>query len=225
LSFSIAAAFIAGLFSTLHCVGMCGGIIGALTFSLPSDVRANRPRLFGYLCAYSIGRIGSYMLAGGLLGAVGASLLRLLGERGHTLLAVIAALLLSAIGLYIAGWFPKLAQLERLGVPLWRRLGPLGRRLLPVRSPWQALAYGAVWGWLPCGMAYGMAIWAASHGEPLSAMAAMGAFGVGTLPAVIGAGILSAYLGRLSQRPTIRKAAGLSLIVLALAPLLIPPLL
>ncbi len=225
MSFSLAAAFIAGLFSTLHCVGMCGGIIGALAFSLPAEVRADRVRLLGFLCAYSTGRIGSYVLAGGLIGTLGASALRLLGDVGHNLLAALAALLMSAIGLYIAGWFPQLARIERLGQPLWRRLGPLGRRLLPVRSAWQALAYGAVWGWLPCGMVYGMVLWAASRADPFDAMAAMGAFGLGTLPAVVGAGILTAYLGRLSRLPQVRKAAGLSLIALALAPLLLPVLL
>ncbi|HEB66688.1 MAG TPA: sulfite exporter TauE/SafE family protein, partial [Gammaproteobacteria bacterium] len=45
MELTLFSVFVVGLFSTLHCLGMCGGIIGALTFSLPADVRADRWRL------------------------------------------------------------------------------------------------------------------------------------------------------------------------------------
>lgn len=216
MQFPIVAVFVVGLFSTLHCVSMCGGIIGALTYSLPQEVRGDRSRLIGYLTAYSVGRISSYVVAGGLFGALGGSVLVLLGEQGHKFIQAAATILMSGIGLYIAGWFPKFARIERIGVPLWRRLEPIGRRLLPVRSIWHALGYGAIWGWLPCGMVYSMLLWSASTGGGLDGMAAMAAFGLGTLPAVVGAGVLTAWLGQLTRRPLIRKAAGLLLIAMAL---------
>ena len=50
------------------------------------------------------------------------------------------------IGLHLAGWLPRLAQVERIGVPLWNRLEPFGRRLMPVNTPSRALAYGLIWG-------------------------------------------------------------------------------
>jgi sulfite exporter TauE/SafE len=217
LDVPVVAAFVIGLFSSLHCVGMCGGIIGALTYSLPPRVRARKLRLAGYLTAYSAGRISSYALAGGLFGIAGASLVAAFGKAGHEFLQAAATLLMSAIGLYIGGWFPRLAQIERMGVPLWRRLEPLGRRLLPVRSLWQALAYGTIWGWLPCGMVYSMLLWSSSRHGAIDGMLAMVAFGFGTLPAVVGVGMVAAWFGRLARQPLTRKAAGLCLIAAAWA--------
>ncbi|WP_092997673.1 sulfite exporter TauE/SafE family protein [Thiohalomonas denitrificans] len=216
MEFPLIAGFIVGLFNTLHCVGMCGGIMGALTFSLPADVRERRPRLLTYLAAYNGGRILSYAAAGALLGGLGASLLGIFGDRGHALLQGLAALLMTGIGLYIAGGVPKFALVERLGIPLWRRLEPLGRRMLPVRSPIQALLYGTIWGWLPCGTVYSMLLWTVAAQGPVEGMLAMAAFGAGTLPAVMGAGMLTAWLGRISRRPAVRRVAGLSLIALAI---------
>lgn len=213
----LVSAFIVGLFGSLHCVGMCGGIIGALSFSVPPQVRADRLRLLAYLSAYSTGRIGSYVVAGGLIGAVGASLLAALGNSGHALLQAAATLVMCGIGLHIAGLFPQLAQIERLGAPLWRRLQPLARHLLPVRSVWQALAYGAAWGWLPCGMVYSMLLWSLGQHDIVGGMASMAAFGVGTLPAVLGVGVVTLWLGQLARRQAVRRLAGLSLTAMALA--------
>lgn len=218
------APFLIGLASALHCVGMCGGIIGALSLSLPPAVRARRAQLFAYTLTFSLGRIASYALAGALLGGLGGGLFGLLSpELGHTLLRSVAAVLLIGMGLYLAGWFPKFAQLERLGVPLWRRLEPLGQRLLPVRSPFQALGFGLVWGWLPCGLVYSTLLWSASSGNAGSGALYMVAFGLGTLPAVVTTGMLAGWITRLTRLPAARTAIGLSLILFGLASLWFAP--
>lgn len=218
------APFLIGLASALHCVGMCGGIIGALSLSLPPAVRARRAALLAYTLTYSIGRILSYALAGALLGGLGGGLFGMLSpEYGHTLLRTIAAVLLVGMGLYLAGWFPKFAQLERLGTPLWRRLEPLGQRLLPVRSPFQALGFGLVWGWLPCGLVYSTLLWSASSGSAGTGALYMLAFGLGTLPAVLTTGLLAGWVTRLTRLPATRAAIGLSLILFGLASLWFAP--
>ena len=61
---TLTSAFLLGLFSTMHCVGMCGGIIGALSLSLPVETRKSKPKLFTYVMTYNIGRIISYGTAG-----------------------------------------------------------------------------------------------------------------------------------------------------------------
>ena len=222
MEYPFITAFLIGLLSTIHCLGMCGGIMGALTFSLPQPVRENRRRLLPYLAAYNLGRIASYTLAGALLGALGERLYRLLSPHGgYLILQGIAALLMTGIGLYLAGWFPKFALIERLGVPVWRRLEPLGRRLLPVRSPLHAVAYGVIWGWLPCGLVYSTLLWTLAAGGPLPGGLFMLAFGVGTLPALLGAGMLTHWLQRLTRRRYVRQAAGLTIVALALAGLLL----
>jgi len=218
LQFPLLAALLVGLFSVVHCLGMCGGIMGALTFSVPPPVRHNRPWMMVYLLAYNMGRIASYAVAGAVVGGAGDELLgRLAPEHGLLLLQLFAAVMLAAIGFYLAGWFPRFALLERLGEPLWRRLEPIGRRMLPVRSPAWALLYGAIWGWLPCGLVYSVLIWTAGAGGALQGAATMAAFGVGTLPAVVGAGMIAGTLGRLTRQPWVRRTAGILLILFAIA--------
>lgn len=224
MDLSLLAPFLIGLASSLHCVGMCGGIIGALSLSLPPTVREQRPRFFGYTLAYSAGRIASYGLAGALMGGLGGRLFATLSpDYGHELLRWIAALLLIGVGLYLAGWFPKFAQLERLGSPLWRRLEPLGQRLLPVRSPLQALGFGLVWGWLPCGLVYSTLLWSASSGSAGKGSIYMLAFGLGTLPAVLTTGLLAGWITRLTRSQGTRRAIGLTLVIFALASLWFTP--
>lgn len=218
MAYPIITAFLIGLFSTLHCLGMCGGIVGALTFSLPPEVRQQRHRLLPYIVSFSAGRIASYSLAGALIGALGGGLYDLFSPRhGYLLLQILAAVMMVGIGFYLAGWLPRFALIERIGEPLWRRLEPLGRHLLPVQSPWQALLYGAIWGWLPCGLVYSALLWSATGAGPLAGAIYMAAFGLGTLPAIVGAGILSGWLGQLRRRPWVRQAAGLTLVAMGLA--------
>jgi uncharacterized protein len=223
LEYTLSLAFLLGLFSTLHCLGMCGGIIGALTFSLPAEIRQDRGRFLVYALAYNGGRMLSYALAGALVGAVGAALFQRVSPRfGHTVLNVLAGAIMVAIGLYLAGWFPRFARLEGLGLPLWRQLEPLGRRLLPVRSPWQAVLFGAVWGWLPCGLVYSLLIWTTSAGSAAQGALYMLAFGLGTLPAAIGAGIFIGWVVRVMRTAFVRQAIGLMIVSFAVASLFIP---
>ncbi|HEB95717.1 MAG TPA: sulfite exporter TauE/SafE family protein [Sedimenticola thiotaurini] len=226
MDLSLPLAFTIGLFSTLHCVGMCGGIMGALSYGLAEGIRSRTPRFMAFLLAYSGGRIASYALAGALMGSVGTELLDLLGPgQGHRWLQWMAALFLVLIGLHLAGWLPRLAQVERIGVPLWRRLEPLGRRLMPVNSLPRALAYGLVWGWLPCGLVYTMLLTAASRSGSLQGALYMLAFGLGTVPAVVATGFLAGRLYRFARMPYLREAVGGIIILIGLLTLWFPELL
>jgi len=68
---SLTAAFVIGLLGGTHCVGMCGGIVGALTAGLAEPARRSRLRLFITQLSYNLGRIASYALAGVLAGVLG----------------------------------------------------------------------------------------------------------------------------------------------------------
>lgn len=209
-------ALVLGLASSLHCLGMCGGIIGALTMGLSPEVRGRRPRLLSYVLAYNAGRIASYAVIGGLGGAAGGGLAAFLEPGGGPgALRILAAALVVAAGLYLAGWLPRFALVERVGEPLWRRLEPLGRRLLPVNSPLRALAFGAVWGWLPCGMVYSALLLALGTGGAASGALFMAVFGLGTLPAVGGAGAAAGLSARVRRIPHLNRIMGLILIILA----------
>ncbi len=217
MEYSLLAAFGIGLFSSAHCIGMCGGIIGALSFGLPPETRDSRWRLLSYILLYNLGRIAGYMLAGALLAGIGSGLLQSVSPQyGHLILQWVAALVMVAIGLYLAGWFPRLALIESIGRPLWRRLEPVGQRLLPVRSPMQALLFGLVWGWLPCGLVYGALIYSLSAGSVAEGALFMGLFGLGTLPAMATAGLLAGRVTHFAQMPAARRLAGISVIALGL---------
>ena len=202
---SLFALFLVGLLGGTHCVGMCGGIVAAISMQLPGQ----GTRL-SYHFAYNAGRILSYAIAGGLAGAVGASTLLLEGMWPvQQVLYGLANLMLVALGLYLAGLWQAVTQIERLGGLLWRRIQPLSKSLLPVRNPAQAFLLGTLWGWLPCGLVYSVLITALASGNAISGAASMLAFGLGTLPNLIAMGLFAQQLQTLTKNIWVRRAAGL----------------
>ncbi|AUH50425.1 hypothetical protein CXB49_06195 [Chromobacterium sp. ATCC 53434] len=196
---------VAGLLGGGHCVGMCGGIVAALTLHHPAG--AARWRV---LAGYNLGRIASYTMIGALLGGLAATGLSLASTHSWQLmLAALADLMLVAMGLYLAGLGQAVVALEKLGRPLWRRLQPLLGRLLPVRSIAGAAAVGAVWGWLPCGLVYSASISALASGSAWHGAGMMLAFGLGTLPNLLLMGVFADGLRRWIQQRPVRLVAGL----------------
>jgi sulfite exporter TauE/SafE len=194
----------------VHCVGMCGGIVGALTVGLPRKVRSSLPRLFPYQLAYNVGRIAGYVSAGALMGWFGTLVVQAVPfQHAQRALYGLAAVFMILLGLYLSGWWLVLSRLERAGNALWQRVEPLGRRLLPIRTPWRAVGLGLVWAWIPCGLVYSVLIWCIGAGSARQGAALMLAFGVGTLPNLLAMGMLAGAAARLSERPWVRRGAGL----------------
>ncbi|MGY6276641.1 sulfite exporter TauE/SafE family protein [Methylomonas sp. MgM2] len=214
---SYAAAFFIGLFSSLHCIGMCGSIIGTLTYSLSADIRNNKRILFSIVLSYNLGRIASYALAGAVVGTLHAFLsLPFSQGQAYRILQVASAVIMSGAGLYIGGWFPRFAYIEKLGSRFWKLIEPFGRKLIPVKTRIQALLFGMVWGWLPCGLIYTALALAATTGNVMHSAMTMLAFGLGTLPAVVGVGIMTSMLAKLSRIQHFKQAVGILLIIFAL---------
>ena len=209
------------MLSALHCVGMCGGVAGALSYSLPERILNDWSRFAAFALAYNLGRILSYALAGALFGALGGVVFEA-GSRLwlQDLLRWSAAAIMVGIGLYIAGWFPRFSRLERIGEPLWHRLQPIGRRLVPVTTLPRALIYGAVWGWLPCGLVYSMLLSTPAQGEPAAGAVFMALFGAGTLPVMLGTGLFAGRLYRFIGDSRLRVVSGLTIVALGLFTLL-----
>ncbi len=201
-----------GLVSSVHCAGMCGGIVGAFSGQPLVHSRGN---LWTRQVFFNSGRLTSYAAAGacaGSAGGLGAYMAEALPVQ--TVLYAFANVLLIMIGLHLTGITGPLARLESLGAPLWRRLQPLAVRLLPARSLPGAYAAGVIWGWLPCGLVYGALAVAAFAGTPGRGAFAMLAFGLGTLPTLLAAGFAAARLrGWMARRP-VRNAAGAAVFAL-----------
>ena len=198
----LGSALVLGLLGGGHCLGMCGGLMGALTLAIPPEQRGRRLRL---LLAYNLGRILSYASAGLMLGLAGWAVA---SSPAALALRVVAALLLIAMGLYLAGWWSGLTRIEALGRGLWRHIQPLASRLLPVSSLPRALLLGALWGWLPCGLVYSTLLWAASQGHAGYSAALMLAFGVGTWPVLLATGLAAERVNTLLKRRSVRVAGG-----------------
>lgn len=195
---ALTAAFLLGLFSSAHCVGMCGGIMGALSMAIPANAKAHRWLI---LLSYNLGRVFSYALMGAIVGVFAQQITE---SGGAVWLRWLAGLLLIAMGLYLANWWRGLTYLETGGRYLWVYLQPLGKALMPVDNAAKAIVLGGIWGWLPCGLVYSALAYAMAQGDAVGGGLVMLTFGLGTLPAVLATGFVAQQLGRLLQRRQIR---------------------
>ena len=201
---SLLAALLVGFSGGVHCVGMCGGIVTALS------LQPGKRQPFGFHLAYNLGRIASYTAAGALAGLIGSA--AFLSDTLHPLqqgLYLLAQIMLILLGLYLAGLNHAVLVIERWGGRLWTRLQPLFSRLLPVRSLPQALVAGTLWGWLPCGLVYSVLIAALASGSAGHGAALMLAFGLGTLPNLLAMGWLADRLNRVAQDKRVKFVAGM----------------
>lgn len=204
------SSFLAGLLGSAHCVGMCGGIMGFLTMSLP------KRHSWLYLLTYNLGRIGTYTIAGVFAGGLGAYFVDFLPlDNPYRITRWISGVLMIALGIYIGAWGQVFLFLEKMGTVLWKRIEPFGRRWLPVRTLWQAFGLGAIWGWLPCGLVYGTLILSFACAHALRGGMLMFAFGMGTLPMLLTVSV-TWKLTRIIQHRLIRKIAGIFIIFLGL---------
>jgi hypothetical protein len=196
-----------GLAGSLHCVGMCGAIVTALSFSA-------QKQSFGQATittlVYNTGRIMTYVMLGAIAGVIGS-----LGDTFgvFSVLRIVAALLLMMTGFYLTGWWQGLLLLERLGQNLWHRLKPLTQSLSPARSLLHAFASGMLWGMIPCGLVYSALGIATAQGEMVKSLAFMLAFGAGTFAPMVFMGIGFTRVAQWLKKPWIRYCLALSLIL------------
>lgn len=220
---SLLPVFVVGLLGSVHCAGMCGGIVGALSVApgggraIPVRVVQAAPPALANVLAYNAGRIASYMTAGALAGTLGTGL-----GQGASALARLPALqaggywmansMLAMLGLYLMDAWRGLARLEQGGQLVWRRVQPLLRHVRPAPGaslgPAKMLAAGALWGWLPCGMVYSVLVTAMLSGSAAGGALVMLAFGLGTLPMLLGLGLLGARLRAGLRLRGVRLACG-----------------
>ena len=204
-------ALMAGLLGSGHCLAMCGGIATSLGVSTPNPER--RARQWAAL-RFNLARIASYALLGAVLAALAGLGGQWAGQPAWgAWLRRLSAILIALIGLqYLSGW-SVLAFIERAGSGLWSKIVATLRRLSG-KSGGQ-LMLGLAWGLLPCGLVYTMLLAAMSTGQAVSGATIMTVFGLGTLPSMLGAGLLGASLDAIRRSVAIRRMVGAGLILLA----------
>ena len=204
IEFSLFAALLAGLLGGVHCVGMCGGIVAAFSFRPDGSAPP-----FQLHFAYNAGRVMSYTLFGALAGGLGGALTVAKFLPVQTLLYVGAQVVMILLGLYLAGLSQSVLVFERAGGVIWRRVKPLFQKLIPVTTAPRAIIAGMAWGWLPCGLVYSILVSALAAGSAVSGAALMLAFGLGTLPNLLGMGLFARQIQPFMQRVWVRRTAGL----------------
>jgi len=203
----LGAALAAGFLSSGHCMGMCGGIVGALQLT---GTGAGSPFFLALL--YNAGRLVTYGLLGALAGAAGSAFGLADNLRGVSAGLLIASdFFILLVGLGFAGVLPGLSRKLELPVP-HRFFGRVLSRLARFPAPLKAFLPGVLFGLLPCGLLYAMLLLASQQTGALSGALYMAAFGLGTVPALqLFAG--GAHWLKRGLRGTMAKGAG-ALIVL-----------
>ncbi|MEQ1576962.1 MAG: sulfite exporter TauE/SafE family protein [Hyphomicrobium sp.] len=201
----LAGGVLLGLAGSMHCACMCGGIAsGALFIFRPETARQ---RVTTLLLTQG-GRIVTYAIAGG----AAASLSSMTVDPNSTAMSYrvlqwLGAVVLMWAGLSTAGLLPRLSIPGGGGASLTAYLNPVLVRLRkhPRIGPF---AVGVSWGFTPCPMVYAALFTAALAGSFAKGALWMLAFGLGTLPGVIGAALGISALSRKGRGPAAEMGAG-----------------
>jgi len=205
----ISMALITALLGSGHCLGMCGGLVAALTLS-PQGRAGGMP----FQLLYHLGRTVTYVLLGTLVGWLGSSVALTDGFGQFARLLLIATdLMIIVLGLGTAGLWSRfnLNRLESASATGW--LAAAATRTSRLPAGLAALPLGLVMGFLPCGFLYAMLINAASSASPWRGALVMLAFGVGTAPALLLFGGAAQRLS-LKMRSWMLRGAGLMIAVM-----------
>jgi sulfite exporter TauE/SafE len=203
----VIALLVAGLLGSLHCVGMCGGFVLAL--SLPGGGRARRA---GRLATFLLGKACTYVLLGAAAGTAGAALVRSGAfASAQAVLAVVAGVFMAWAGLQIAGAVRELPLAGPFAPDSpW---GRAARSVANARHPAAPFVMGALTGLLPCPLVYAFLAAALAAGGVLGAMTTMAVLGLASMPALAAVAVAGAVASPLVRRRIVR-VSGVVVVVL-----------
>jgi len=197
-------ALLTGFLGSSHCLGMCGSIVAALSLSVPG----RRGGVPSHLL-YNLGRLTTYGGIGFLVGWLGSLMAYTESFEHFTRWLLLGSdLFIIVLGLGTAGAFKRLNFMKLEFASPARLMTGVVTRLHRWPAGLAALPLGLLFGFLPCGFVYAMAITAAQTAAPLKAGLVMLSFGVGTVPALLLFGSATQWLGR-KARVRMLRAAGL----------------
>ncbi len=188
----IGMTFITGLISSVHCVGMCGGFIGALSLTEEGQQCGAPCQLL-----FNFGRVTTYTLLGFIVGGLGSAL-----AIKNSLYAFTHPLLLGSdifiilIGMGSVGLFRKLNFGLLKNTKLKAKMTQSANRLRQLPTPLAAVSLGLLFGFMPCGILYAMLLTAAQSADSLTGGLMMAAFGLGTSPTMLLVGHTTSWFTR-----------------------------
>ncbi len=180
--------FVIGLITSVHCVAMCGGL--SLSQCIPQAAKSGVSAVLPTIL-YNLGRVISYTVVGGIVGALG-SVISLSGPfKG--LIQLLAGVFMVVMGVNMLGLFPSLRVLTPRLPRFLRSRVEKARQKVSSSSP---LVVGLLNGLMPCGPLQAMQLYALSAGSALGGALSMLLFSLGTVPLMFGLGALSAVLSK-----------------------------
>jgi sulfite exporter TauE/SafE/plastocyanin domain-containing protein/copper chaperone CopZ len=197
---SYGVLFLAGVLTSIHCVGMCGGIMLTQSISANSSNKfeAIKPTLL-----YNIGRVISYTILGAVIGAAGSAFS--LSIKSKAAVQIIAGAFMIMMGFNMAGF--GLFRKFQLHMP---------KSFCKIKSKQSSpFVVGLLNGLMPCGPLQTMQIFALGTSSPVKGALAMFAFSLGTVPLMIAFGGLSGLLSK-GYTKRLLKMSGVLVIVLGL---------
>jgi uncharacterized protein len=177
-----------GVLISVHCVGMCGAInISQSLKTRDTDEPAKAGRFLPGIL-YNGGRVISYTIIGGIVGAIGSAVS--FSRTVQTVIIIVTGFIMIIMGLNILGVFPFL---KRFQLRLPRFFGSKVGKAASGRSP---LIVGLLNGLMPCGPLQSMQLYALGTGSFINGALSMFFFSLGTVPLLLGVNALSSILNK-----------------------------
>lgn len=200
--------FITGILTSMHCVAMCGGI--NLSQCVPQNVNPDPSRKTTNLMPsilYNSGRVVSYTLIGGIVGALG-SVISFSGQA-KGLVAIVASIFMVIMGINMLNLFPWMRKFNpRMPKIFARKIN--SEKLGVNRRPFYV---GLLNGLMPCGPLQAMQLYALSTGDPIKGALSMLFFSLGTVPLMFGLGAISSMLSKKFTHKMMKVSAVLVIVL------------
>lgn len=185
--------FVVGLITSLHCVAMCGGINLSQCVSYKHTDDAGKLAKVKPSLLYNTGRVISYTILGGIVGALGSVVSFSGTAKG--IIAILSGVFMVIMGLNMLNIFPWLRKLN----PRMPRF--FGNKIHQNDGKYGPFYVGLLNGLMPCGPLQAMQIYALGTGSAFAGALSMLFFSLGTLPLMFGLGALSSFLsGKFTHR-------------------------
>jgi len=196
--------FLVGLLTSLHCVAMCGGINMSQCIGGKTETEGWKGTLKPSFL-YNFGRVISYTLIGGIIGAVGSVISP--GGKARGIIAVLSGVFMVIMGLGMTGLFPWINKITpRMPRSLRRIAGRSGKGKGP-------FIVGLLNGLMPCGPLQAMQIYALGTGSALVGALSMFFFSLGTLPLMFGLGAVLTLMGSKFTKKMMKVSAVLVVVL------------
>lgn len=194
--------FVLGFFTSFHCVGMCGGILLTQTINKIDSIN-NKKSSFKIALLYNIGRIISYTIIGGIVGALGS--------------IFSATMQIQSFIKITAGVFMIISGLHMIGIKIFNKINipTFFKKSTCVNNHKNPFIVGYLSGFLPCGPLQTMQLYSLSSGSLIMGASSMFVFSLGTLPIMLTFAYISSRISN-SFNERIYKYAGILIVILGI---------